>query len=340
MRKKRKNHIHPGWLTWTLIVLMLVLWGCDGNSSDDDSADAETVHVLGDVWAMSYPTNIALQVADHTFIQALDADGSTFSFKCFGYKTDGEILADTLTPDYADITVVGHMASELPCKWPLEYYLRIGVCHQCANRALYYTGKTVAGARGYDFFVAIYGTYGDESEASYQQYSMQTCLDSAPDWQGDSYISNSVKNYHPEHMPEPIETEVQLYQTFRSYQAEKKPWQSDSDNFESYLETLFRMRIQARLGDDFPERSISTLLDIQKSYRKLKKELDRDMLRHAMASETVFDHYTSFFNEMAEAYKTVLTPLEYEQLFNLGYHEPIDLVIFNQRSPEMDRLEQ
>ena len=336
--RRLKGRIRPGWLPWVLFMMIFICCGCDGSTSNEDTADLELDHALGDVWASSYPTNIALQVADHTLIQALDSAGNDYSFKCFGYRTDGDTLADTLTPGNADITVVGHMASELPCKWPLEYYLRIGVCHQCANRALYYTGKTVAGARGYDFFAAIYGTYGDESQASYQQYSMQKCLDSAPEWQGDTYIADSMQINRSDHMPDPINKEVRLYQLYRSHSSDKKLTHHNSVDFESYLETLFRMRIKERLGDEFPEKSVSNLLNIQKSFRQLKRVLDDDVLTHAMTSDTVWDRYTSLFNELAGAFKAYLTPLEYEQLFGLDFHEPIDLAVLNHGPTEMNVL--
>lgn len=334
-----KGLIRSGWLPWALTLLIFALCGCDPSTNSEDTADPELEHVLGDVWAASYPTNIALQVADHTLIQALDTDGNAYSFKCFGYRTDGDILADTLTANHADITVVGHMASEPPCKWPLEYYLRIGVCHQCANRALYYTGKTVSGARGYDFFAAIYGTYGDESQASYQKYSMQNCLDAAPEWQGDPYLSDSMEIKRSGPTPDSINKEIRLYQRYRSYQSDEKQMQNSSVDFESYLETRFRFRIKERLGDEFPEKSISGLLAIQKTFRKLKKELDHDMVAHEMATEVVMDRYTNFFNELAGAFKAYLTPLEYEQLFDIGFHELIDFAVLNHELPELSLVE-
>jgi len=334
-----KDHIQSTWLRWILIGFLVVIGGCDCGDSGGDTTDPESAHALGDVWAMSYPTNIALQLADHTFIQALDSDGNSYSYTCFGNRTDGEMLADTLTQSDADITVVEYMASERPCKWPLEYYLRIGVCHQCANRALYYTGKTVANARGYEFFAAIYGTYGDESQASYQQYSMTNCLNSAPDWQGAPYLPDSMEINHSRQMPEPINKEVSLYQRHRSDQWEKEPGFSNSADFESYLATLFRMQIKARLGAQFPQKSIHNLLNTQKTFRKLKRDLDRDLVGHAMTSKTAMDRYTSLFNKLAMAYKTYLTPREYEQLFNLDFHEPIDLSGLIPRSPEMDAVE-
>lgn len=41
-------------------------------------------------------------------------------------------------------------------------YARTGLCYQASNRILYPAGQTVSAARGYQWFVFAYGTYGKD----------------------------------------------------------------------------------------------------------------------------------------------------------------------------------
>ena len=280
---------------------------------------------MGDVWAMTYPTTIALQTVDHTFIEALDAEGNPYHWKCFGFKNDGDELAETRTNTAADITTVGFMASELPCKWPAEYYLRIGVCHQCANRALYYTGQTVSLSRGYNFFAVFYGTYGDEEEESYQEYSMQECLASAPEWQGGLLGIESSTIAPVINSQASAFAEIALYDTYQMARQNGRAFSGKTYGFKDYLNDLFRMKINANLGDDFPERVTDTLLSVRNTYRDKKKALDRSTENLQPTNGTVLDKYATLLNELAETYKRYLTPAEYASLFNLNYFEPLGL---------------
>ena len=315
---KAINRERFAWWLAGLILIGTAFYACQ-DSDKDTQADSEKDHALGSVWAMVYPTLLALRMADHTYVSAVDTDGNTYDWLCFGKDADGAELENTLTEDTADLTTIGFMASEPPCKWPVEYYLRIGVCHQCANRALYYTGKTVAASDGYDFFASIYGTYGDETISESHPYSMKNCIDASPPWQGEPLDSAFWNRVGEAGQAYPIADESQLY---HAYFQDNKPQafkENQDKGYAEYLDALFLMRIRKKLGADFPDGTADQLVDIRNRYRTRKSALDRKTLENWMSEEGVMGRYQRFFNELADEYKSVLTPAEYETLFGLGF---------------------
>jgi len=309
------------WLT-VLMLIGMALFSCNDSGGGAQTDDA---HVMGSVWAMVYPTNLALRLADHTYVSAVDTHGNTYDWLCFGNDTDGVELENTLTEDTADLTTVGFMASEPPCKWPIEYYLRIGVCHQCANRALYYTGKTVAASEGYDFFVSIYGTYGDESISESHPYSMNNCIEASPPWQGGPMSSAPLHTGGKAVQTYPPGEEVQLYNTYFQRNNVQAFKQDQGDLYAGYLDALFLMRIRKKLGADFPAGTADQLVGLRNRYRTHKLALDREPLQKREAAKDLVAMYERLFNALADEYRSVLTPLEYETLFDLGYMQTIEL---------------
>lgn len=326
MRSSLKAIIRERFAWWLagLILIGSALYACQ-DSDRDMQADSENDHVLGSVWAMVYPTILALRMADHTYVSAVDTDGNTYDWLCFGKDADGTELENTLTEDTADLTTIGFMASEPPCKWPMEYYLRIGVCYQCANRALYYTGKTVAESDGYDFFASIYGTYGDETISESHPYSMKNCIDASPPWQGEPLASVFGNRVGEAGQTYPIEDESQLYHTYFQDNKPRAFKENQDKGYAGYLDALFLMRIRKKLGADFPDGTAHQLVDIRNRYRAHKSALDRETLENWMSEEDVVGQYQRLFNSLADEYKSVLTPAEYETMFDLGFTQTVEL---------------
>jgi hypothetical protein len=321
--KKNRNKA----LCKLLVVLILIgtaLFSCS-DSDESSQSLSEDGHVMGSVWAMVYPTNLLLRLADHTYISAIDTGGNTYDWLCFGNGSEGDELSGTLTEFTADITTVGFMASEPPCKWPLEYYLVIGVCHQCANRALYYTDKTVVDSRGYDFFTSIYGTYGDESISESHTYSMKRCIEAAPLWQGGATSSASASLSGKSIDDDFPGEEKQLYRDYLQQKQTNAFNMSQDDLYSGYLDKLFRMRIRKKLGVDFSYRTVDQLVGLRNQYREMKMMLDREIQLSRLPAEELLARYEILFNNLANGYKLILTPLEYETLFNLSYYQGIEL---------------
>ena len=314
----------PCWWLAALLISGMALLSCQ-ESGGGAQADSDDAHVMGSVWAMVYPTNLALRLADHTYVSAVDTHGNTYDWLCFGKDADGDELENTLTEDTADLTTIGFMAAEPPCKWPTEYYLRIGVCHQCANRALYHTGKTVAASEGYDFFSSIYGTYGDESISESHPYSMNNCIDASPSWQGGPISSAPLNTDAKAGQAYPIGEEVQLYNKYFQWNDMHALKQYQGDVYAGYLDELFLMRIRKKLGADFPAGTADQLVGIRNRYREHKSALDRETMQSRVSEKELVTTYEKFFNELADEYRSILTPLEFETLFDYDYTKAIEL---------------
>ncbi|MBN1848531.1 MAG: hypothetical protein JW932_08090 [Deltaproteobacteria bacterium] len=307
--------------------LLFACGGDDPAENPDNPSPADEAHTMGDVWAMAYPTSIVGSAADHTYLQGLDEDGRLTSWMCFGKDTDGQELADTRTDAMADLTVVEFMAAEEPCKWPITFYLRVGVCHQCANRGLYYTGKTVANATGYDFFVSIYGTYGEETEGS---YSMEKCLAAAPPWLGPDILSLTIEKQML--IQDAQAGEIALYRQYiQQRQGRDLNHEDRMRQWRDYLDALFERRIRFYLGTDFPEQTIEALQAARNVFLDEKEQLDIWVDTKYPEPSEMMDRYGMLLNDLADSYKTLLTPDEYEWLFNLAYDTPVDLGRFFQQ---------
>jgi hypothetical protein len=321
---------------WSFVFLLMVLlvWGCgsgdssDGNAGDEGANPQEDPHVMGSVWAMVYPTIIALNSADHTYLRGLDETETQYDWMCFGIETGGEELENTRTDGDVDLTVVDFMASEEPCKWPFSYYMRVGVCFQCANRGLYFTGKTVEGSAGYTLFVSLYGTYGDESEGD---YSMDECLAAAPSWQGGNFRQLSAHALDPESHGMGAQSEIALYDRF--YGVDRNSAYATADPqmlWRVYLDELFGLNVRETLGDAFEPSRLLELQRIRNDFLDAKEALEAHLSTQevAFSEDEAMVQYQDLFNDLIDQYKTILSPDEYEALFNLTYESPLELRSF------------
>jgi hypothetical protein len=107
---------------------------------------------MGTLVAMRYPTDIALGLADHTYVKCAN-DGKAWS--CWGGKSGGSVLRAAGGSTARADAIAGHDE-----KAGIRCYLVNGVCHQSANRILLPASATVRGARGYRISEARFGVYG------------------------------------------------------------------------------------------------------------------------------------------------------------------------------------
>ncbi|MCB9450934.1 MAG: hypothetical protein H6672_05810 [Anaerolineaceae bacterium] len=111
--------------------------------------------------AFASPTSAKLPngkpIGDHTYVKT-----PTKTWPCLGGSSGGRALGSgsaslaqgTCTGDPIRTTFMG-----IPSAAGVVYGVN-GVCHQIANRVLYYSGATVKGAKGYVETQLTYGTYG------------------------------------------------------------------------------------------------------------------------------------------------------------------------------------
>lgn len=107
---------------------------------------------MGTLIAMAYPTSVAANQADHTYVKC--GTGKR-AWGCWGGKTGGKVLRrGTGSTARADRIAQPDEKAGITC------YLINGLCHQAANRILLPAGITVRGARGYSISEALFGPYG------------------------------------------------------------------------------------------------------------------------------------------------------------------------------------
>ena len=212
------------------------------NPTDYDHIPNASVEVL--------PAYYSDSPADHTYIKAMRKNGSCTAWPCFGRDNGGVQLADTKSNiAEAAIPVIGALADTPPCKWPNHYYLIVGVCHQVANRGLYYTGKTVYKARMYKWSSHFYNTYGD-CFWPLQKYCHVNCLDSAGQWP----LPKTTQD--PKAVKEsPPHPEVAIYRKHLPEARQAKSRQAYQAFYQSYIDELLEYHIADRLGRDWSRKT-------------------------------------------------------------------------------------
>lgn len=118
---------------------------------------------MGTLIVKRYRTNMALKVADHTYVECgTGAKG----WGCWGGKTGGITFRQA-----AGSTLRADAIAEVDEKAGISCYLFSGVCHQASNRILQAADKSVDGVRGYTLSVAAFGHYGREMTLLARCYS-------------------------------------------------------------------------------------------------------------------------------------------------------------------------
>jgi hypothetical protein len=301
-----------------LFLLVLGLSVLPGGCGDGGDSSEPTVHAKGDLWANVYPTIIAAYQADHTYLQALTTDDATLRWGCFGKSTDGEYLSRTRTNSTVDLTVADFMASQEPCIWPLALYAQVGVCHQCANRGLYHTGRTVSEAAGYTFFAAIYGTYG-YTGFPYEDYDLKRCLEKAPALQQAVAEEKAAGKGFDEQA---------LYASWFGKSENKEAHGSDPDErWTGYLNDLFEGLVGQRLGDGQKSSLTYALLEAQNTMLARKRELDKCLRKGSIGNEEYHRLLQEIMSDFSDRAAAVLGPWQYERLFNLEYKKDRDFMV-------------
>ncbi|WP_146093246.1 MULTISPECIES: hypothetical protein [unclassified Xanthomonas] len=110
---------------------------------------------MGILQVCCYPTTIALNLADHTYVSC---GSGAFAWGCWGGKQGGTVV------DVGNgSTLRAEKIAEPDERAGITHYLVNGVCHQAANRILKPADIVAENARGYLLSVALFHIYGRES---------------------------------------------------------------------------------------------------------------------------------------------------------------------------------
>jgi hypothetical protein len=270
------------------------------------------------VWIETRDAFISNSGADHTYVKARHDSGQIESWGCFGNKDGGTELKGTKTDiREGNIQIIPGMVEREPCKWPWYYYLPIGVCHQLANRGLYNTGKTVAGARWYGFTSQVYGTYG-ALDWAFPKYSMENCLKSIGQWQDGAppECGAAVKS-----SPKDAGWEKELFDSSMSMKGLRVSKGAFVEWFKTYMDALLMGNIRRRLGADFPQAKAMKIKGLHDEVLTVKYTLDKSSLERLSRTQTIpeniIDKYNNLFKWYLRQSREYLTQAEFERLFDM-----------------------
>ena len=311
------------------LLISSVIQGCKSGAADlgDDYENNAYTHEFGVIWAEVVPASIGVELdADHTYVIAKTEQGTEYRWGMFGRDSDGTYLSESRSKNNVDLTVSKFMAEETPCAFPVVTYLQVGVCHQRANRALFWGGTTVAKARAYGIFSKIYGTYGTDLYG----YGMGNCIDASPRIEV-KRDTQKPENYVENTSAESIENkEIELYlrhygTTGKAQSLNKSMDSGDSVRFRNYLVDLMLLQIRQNFGDDFSRDRIVGLVAAQSAALDGKDALDRQLMNGELTQPEFTSELNKVMNKMMDSFRSILTRGEYEQFAGLPFDESLDV---------------
>jgi hypothetical protein len=185
---------------------------------------------MGTLIAMSYPTPLFANAADHTYVKC--GTGKK-AWGCWGGKSGGtELRQGTGSTKRADKIAQPDEKAGIKC------YLINGVCHQAANRILLPAGIIVRGARGYSVSEALFGTYG--------RVGMWPCLSPFNQYPG---ITGDL----PECVPTPTKEILQAAESRSLSTADKLDWHYINGVLKLYGEAQTMLKARAVAADEAEE---------------------------------------------------------------------------------------
>ena len=281
---------------------------------------------MGTLSAWHYPTIIAANQADHTYVTCGNG-GKAWS--CWGGKTGGALLRQgTGSTRRADRIAAPDERGGITC------YLLNGVCHQAANRILLPAGITVRGARGYWVSEAVYGTYGRPRaafglcKAPFDQHpgitgDLPECTAAADPLSGPLDSRNQPPDEESDAMAAYLAEVTNLYGRTEASFTARAPSEEDLGAFQRRLfTTMVDFKLGAGFSDETPGES---LLASQQQF-----EVERS--RHEQlfeAEELSVDDFVQGYNQLIEAFQheiaNTLDETRYQELFELERGDAVAL---------------
>jgi hypothetical protein len=240
-----------------------------------------------------YPTNLALGLADHTYVEC---QSGVKGWACFGGKTNGTALKSGAGSTRRADKIAG--ASETG---GLKCYLINGVCHQAANRILYPAGILVLGARGYKLSESIYGPYGRPRgwpcDSPFDQHStvsgdLPECAVAGMRLENQAEI-NSDRGY--------IEGALEIYRDHGALET----MSVSADALVDLHVKLFMHLVRRELGSRAQAKGVMKLPEIRASHERHRIELEEAFFKDKVSSQDfpkhVVDLERQFQSDLASA---------------------------------------
>ncbi len=312
---------------WVLTSIFTLIFGfrshflyaqpmCSGNENNNEKIPKISVE--------KRPAWFRYNPLDHTYVRFLEENGNWEGYGCFGKCEGGNPLDNTKSFTHSENKqIVKFMTTSKPCKWPDFAYLMFGVCHQLANRGLYYTNKIVKEADGYKLSSLIYKTFGWES-IDQREYWMDRCLEASRQagiWENGS-PDEKTRN------TQPIDPEFSLYAEFigniRSLKSEKKK----NNEIEAYNDRLLRYYIDERIGRNKSKDYFPMLKEGHDSFARRKRELDKQLMAQGRITGEIIDKYNELINSYLLYAKENMQKNDFQALSGLKQDAEVDMRAF------------
>ncbi|MCD0247120.1 hypothetical protein JWH11_17400 [Xanthomonas melonis] len=316
---------------------------------------------MGTLQVCCYPTTIALNLADHTYVSC---GSGAFAWGCWGGKQGGTVV------DVGNgSTLRAEKIAEPDERAGITHYLVNGVCHQAANRILKPADIVAENARGYLLSVALFHIYGRESaglglfKAPYFEYvgvsgdigqclsaSHTSSIDNTPvgaaaGGHSRAFMRESLVLHELErNWLEELQDDFKINELTSPDVLEKnlrKLWDERAEQvlaFElQHFGLLLRYRSRLR-GEDFEKSIYMELMNIRRRF-----ELNRLRLELALAVDPVnrWIAFVNFFDELVVNFQAdlqqALNDRDYVALLDISPNERIVLsdpeIVKNAYSP-------
>jgi hypothetical protein len=282
---------------------------------------------MGQLIAKHYPTKLAANAADHTYVEC--GTGAR-AWSCWGGKTGGAVLrAGPGSTKRADTIAEPDEKAGIAC------YLINGVCHQSANRILLPAGILVTGARGYNVSSALFGPYGrlrgalGLCRAPFNQHTgisgdLPECVGAMPSVPGGKRRPGSTRS----RSLRTVAPRVRAYQrdVLRLYSraqglasaGDATDWEIEEFNVE-----LFRRLVQLQLGARVARRTEAHLADIRRSTERSRLHLEAYYVNREIAPATFVSEFNRETIVFQNSVAGVLNRRQYRQLFDLDPGETV-----------------
>ena len=294
-------------------------------------------HLMGNkLEVRNYPVNGLEWVAVHTYPEAFDDNDKRYAWPALGGDKGGDVLDDTTTEcqgkECIDISTVNYIMSEAPCIWPVkDFYAVVGVCWNATNRGLYFTDKTVHKVKFYSLVESWFGTYGLDKDSwcwrnkckeGKKLYGWSKCLKAVKEnypWQGQTTMNKMAISLNPR---------IRLYQEYYGDATNTKYANFNSEEkWFSYRQALVKLQIEERL----PQISKSTRYKILAIHAEMIEQMDKqNAVKQAKENHALsLPELNTYFNNVLEKYKKVLSNEEYQAFFGAEKSEVFVLPVPN-----------
>ena len=302
------NYLHAGEINDEAI--------CSGTEQNNQNLPKISVEKR-DAWFSGNPL-------DHTYVKFVEANGEWEGYGCFGRCEDGKFLKGTKSFTHSENKqIVRFMTSSPPCKWPDWAYLMVGVCHQLANRGLYYTGNTVKKANGYLLSSILYGTFGWESIEK-RMFWMDRCLKASTNvatWKA------AAPDARRQEKPS-LRSEHLIYKDFYGEPQSLKNIADRQRTYEGYRDKLLEHYITERIGKAKVKKYQSKLKEGYVSFAKEKRSLDARLMKQGRISNQIINEYNELINRYLAKAAEYMPAGDYKKMFGLRKHHKVDMRMF------------